>query len=86
MPKSREGHGNCASCEAELSLLVKAEGEESRICPVDQSTMTKELAHMLVLDRCPTCHGVWLDGGELEHIGDANDRALAMMSRGMMMY
>lgn len=84
--KSREGHSTCTSCSEELALKVKAEGEESRICPVDQSKMTKEVAHMLVIDRCATCHGVWLDGGELEHISEINDRALIAMSRGMLMY
>ncbi|MBW2422744.1 MAG: zf-TFIIB domain-containing protein [Deltaproteobacteria bacterium] len=45
--------------------------------------MQKEIAHMLVIDRCPTCGGVWLDGGELERLkGDVNEQALLAMSRG----
>jgi Zn-finger nucleic acid-binding protein len=28
--------------------------------------MRKEIVASLMVDRCPTCHGVWLDRGELE--------------------
>jgi Zn-finger nucleic acid-binding protein len=30
--------------------------------------MAKQVLMNVVLDRCPTCQGVWLDGGELELI------------------
>jgi Zn-finger nucleic acid-binding protein len=66
-----------------MELLVQASDENSRSCPVDQVAMQKEIAHMLVIDRCPTCGGVWLDGGELERLkGDVNEQALLAMSRG----
>ena len=32
--------------------------------------MEKDVAHMIVIDRCPKCHGVWLDAGELEQVSD----------------
>ncbi len=51
-----------------MSLLVAASGEAKRPCPSDGTPMTKEIAHMLVIDRCPQCSGVWLDGGELERL------------------
>jgi Zn-finger nucleic acid-binding protein len=28
--------------------------------------MAKEIVSQVVIDRCPSCGGVWLDGGELE--------------------
>ena len=66
-----------------MALLVQASGETDRLCPVDQVKMTKEIAHMIVVDRCPTCSGVWLDGGELERLkGDVNEQAILAMSRG----
>jgi Zn-finger nucleic acid-binding protein len=37
---------------------------------------------MVVIDRCPECGGVWLDGGELERLyTDASDEALVQMAR-----
>lgn len=58
----------CEACVQEMSLLVAASGEASRPCPLDGTPMAKEIAHMLVIDRCPQCCGVWLDGGELERL------------------
>ncbi len=82
----RKGDTTCDSCRATVELRVQAQDEVQRLCPVDGTTMTKDVAHMLVLDRCPQCRGVWLDGGELEHIAEINDKALAAMSRGMLVY
>ena len=66
-----------------MELLVDAKAEDLRPCPVDGDTMTKEIAHMLVIDRCPTCKGVWLDGGELERIkGGVEAGALMAMASG----
>lgn len=33
--------------------------------------MAKEVILNVILDRCPTCHGVWLDKGELDLIKEA---------------
>ena len=30
--------------------------------------MEKEIILNIVVDRCPSCHGVWLDGGELDQM------------------
>jgi Zn-finger nucleic acid-binding protein len=51
-----------------MNLLVAASDEANRPCPLDGTAMAKEIAHMLVIDRCPQCSGVWLDGGELERL------------------
>ena len=77
-----DGVATCETCEIEMALLVEAEGENKRPCPVDGETMQKEIAHMLVIDRCPKCQGVWLDGGELEriNIGVAASALTAMAS------
>jgi len=48
------------ACEKEMELLVEAKGEKLRPRPVDGATMAKEIAHMIVVDRCPACQGVWL--------------------------
>lgn len=67
----------CEECREELRE-PEPEGEPTRACPVDGSPMTKEIVHMVAIDRCPTCRGVWLDGGELELI----NRAVASGSGG----
>jgi hypothetical protein len=74
----------CEECVQEMKLLVEASGEEKRLCPLDGQAMSKEIAHMLVIDRCPQCHGVWFDGGELERMKDGLEEATVMaMARGM---
>jgi Zn-finger nucleic acid-binding protein len=66
-----------------MSLMVAASAESERLCPVDGQKMTKEVAHMLVIDRCSACQGVWLDGGELERIrGGVEEAALRSMAIG----
>ncbi len=78
-----EGAATCESCEEEMKLLLQAEGEETRPCPVDGEMMKKDIAHMLVIDRCPKCQGIWLDGGELERIkGGVEANALMAMANG----
>ncbi len=74
----------CENCVQEMHLMVDAAEEAIRTCPKDGATMRKEVAHMLVIDRCPECAGVWLDGGELERLkqGFEND-AVMLMARGM---
>jgi len=66
-----------------MTLLVEASSKEgSRECPVDGTEMSKSIAHMVVIDRCPKCGGVWLDGGELDKLfADVSDEALVQMSR-----
>jgi Transcription factor zinc-finger len=78
-----KGAPTCEQCEKEMQLLVKAKSEKVRPCPVDGEHMTKEIAHMLVIDRCPKCQGVWLDAGELERIkGGVEASAVMAMAHG----
>ena len=65
---TRENVPTCESCEAELEAKLKAESEAARQCPVDGSQMGKEIIQTIVVDRCPSCQGVWLDGGEFDTI------------------
>lgn len=78
-----QGQATCEACEKEMQLMLDAKEEDPRPCPVDGETMQKEIAHMLVIDRCPKCRGVWLDGGELERIkGGVEASALMSMATG----
>lgn len=55
----------CDTCD----LQIKANWEDRRFCPIDRTELEKSvLMHQVVIDRCPECAGVWLDGGELEII------------------
>ncbi len=39
-----------------------------RTCPITQDPLEQITTMGVVIDRCPTCGGVWLDNGELEQI------------------
>ena len=41
------------------------------ICPHDGTEMDHLLRHGVGIDHCPTCGGVWLDKGELDHLLEA---------------
>ena len=73
----------CEPCAQEMALMVQAQDESARQCPIDGAQMSKEIAHMIVIDRCPKCQGVWLDGGELERLkGGVEAGALMAMASG----
>lgn len=76
-----EGKPICDGCAQEMQLILDAALENIRQCPVDASAMKKEIAHMIVIDKCPQCNGVWLDGGELDKLtGDLRAEALIVMT------
>ncbi|MEZ6060680.1 MAG: zf-TFIIB domain-containing protein [Planctomycetaceae bacterium] len=40
-------------------------------CPRDSTRLTRMCSSLnpdVVVDVCPTCHGIWLDGGELQKL------------------
>lgn len=78
-----DGLSMCAPCAEHMQLIVVAESEAKRRCPVDDTELTKEIAHMLVIDRCPTCRGVWLDAQEMERIStEVANEAMMAVARG----
>jgi hypothetical protein len=80
---SVDGHSMCEPCAEYMQLIVAAESEAKRRCPVDDTELTKEIAHMLVIDRCPTCRGVWLDAQEMERIStEVANEAMMAVARG----
>lgn len=70
------GVPTCESCEELLKASITAKGEGSRQCPIDSTEMTKEIVSAIVIDRCPSCNGVWLDGGELDLLKQAVDAGI----------
>lgn len=80
---TENGNPICEECAQEMELAVAASRETVRNCPADGEPLAKEVAHMLVIDRCPKCKGVWLDGGELERIqASTQDEAIRSMTMG----
>jgi len=73
-----EGLPTCEACEAELLARAKASSEGLQKCPVDGAAMSKDVVLNVIIDRCPTCNGVWLDGGELDLIRGAVANGVAM--------
>jgi len=74
----------CEACQKNMELALEAATESKRSCPADGATLAKEIAHGTIIDRCPTCQGVWLDKGELERLnGEIAYDACAAMAYGM---
>ena len=79
--KEFAGVPTCDECHQTLELKLAASKESPRACPIDQAAMQKEVVSNVIVDRCPRCKGVWLDGGELELLrgmiaGDATENLL----------
>ena len=51
--------------EPELDRVPQAEKDRAVACPADGAAMGPEVLAGTVLDRCPECDGIWLDGGEM---------------------
>ena len=73
---SYEGQPTCDECKDRIERTLAASRETRRVCPVDNVAMNKEIVLNLILDRCPTCRGVWLDAGELEQMRDTIEDGL----------
>lgn len=79
-----QGLPTCEACEETIEAKIRAAKEQSRRCPRDGSEMSKEIVLSLVIDRCPSCRGVWLDGGELEEMRGTIEAGLTQqIIRGM---
>lgn len=51
--------------EPEIDCVPVAEREREVLCPADGAPMEPREVAFLYLDFCPTCGGVWADGGEV---------------------
>lgn len=54
-----------------LARLKNKQTEKPRLSPVTGEPMVQEVIHGVVVDRCSTSKGVWLDAGELEQLVEA---------------
>ena len=52
---------------AQLAAEAQAAGKEiARHCPLGHGPLVEVRQEEVVIDRCDTCGGIWLDAGELE--------------------
>lgn len=63
--------------EDEIDNLPEVEQEFKPACPGCGETMAPHQISQTWIDRCPGCHGVWLDQGEMSAL-----RATQMLIRG----
>ena len=75
--KDEFGRAKCGECQYKEKVKKEMEAEKIQKCPIDGADMKKECYEDIIIDRCPKCNGIWLDGGELEaikkHIEDDAD-------------
>jgi hypothetical protein len=58
--------------EALERLAQKNKGaEKPKLSPITGEPMVQQVIHGVVIDRCPTSGGIWLDAGELEQLMEA---------------
>jgi uncharacterized protein len=54
-------------------------------CPKCGGQLITEEFHRVQIDRCPDCHGVWLDQGELDAVMTSEDKGLLSRALGEFM-
>ena len=65
------GCNSSEPCCVDCCMEHIADAEPRYKCPVDGSEMTKVINHLnLIIDKCPSCEGVWLGGSELQRLLD----------------
>ncbi len=62
-----DGKPTCDRCRQDYDIR----NEPKRSCPLDGVQMNKLADHGVVLDVCPTCQGIWIDGYERELLRNA---------------
>ena len=62
--------------EPDLDRVSQAEIDRVVACPADGAAMRPEVLAGTTVDRCPSCDGIWLDGGEMAalRLADASIR------------
>ncbi len=51
-------------------------------CPKCGGHLGTEEFHRIQVDRCPDCHGVWFDGGEIEAVMQATNQGFLSRTLG----
>ncbi len=51
--------------EQDIDTVPQAEWDREVLCPADGHPMDPQEIGGTIVDRCPSCGGIWLDGGEI---------------------
>ena len=65
---------------AKLDAERKAQAAQM-ICPRCGATLAQRVWRGVSLDSCPSCHGLWLDAGELAMLAHEPERELLKLAR-----
>jgi Zn-finger nucleic acid-binding protein len=83
MASGKEG-SYFAEKEEEALKRLSARQASERKSPITGEPMTQEVLAGVVVDRCPTSGGIWLDAHELEqildHVTNAESKSLSVSS------
>jgi hypothetical protein len=73
--------------KAEVSKLAEDAERKSHYlrCPKCGGHLVTEEFHRVQIDRCPDCHGLWLDQGEIDAVMKFEDRGLLSRALGEFM-
>lgn len=73
--------------KAELAKLAEDAERKSHYlrCPKCGGHLVTEEFHRIQIDRCPDCHGVWLDQGEIDAVMKFEDKGLLSRALGEFM-
>lgn len=70
----KESVNFCNRCSADFNI----QHEPQRECPSDGNKMNKLRQGNIIIDSCPVCKGVWLDGNEVELFENASTKNIAV--------
>jgi uncharacterized protein with PIN domain len=73
--------------KAEQAMLADNAERKSHYmrCPKCGGHLMTEEFHRVQIDRCPDCHGVWLDQGEIDAVMAHEDKGLLSKALGEFM-
>lgn len=70
------GHKHCPECGTELGIAAVEAGKE-RLCPRCPTPMHGRRVGDMVIDECPTCHGIFLDHVAVQRVVTDRQQARA---------
>ena len=71
MRKAKEGSYFEQKNREALERLATKKEEKPRLSPISGEPMEQIALHGVIVDRCKTSGGIWLDAGELEQLVEA---------------
>lgn len=74
MRKAKEEEFFLRKNKEALERLAEKKRNQLRLSPVTGEPMEQIVLHGVVIDRCPTSGGIWLDAGELDQLVEASKK------------